>query len=313
MEKRKILVTSYKNPDLDGTACVFSYAEYLQKNGKEIVSGIFGTPYREAQFVINKFNIPPIKNAEELINNYDIVLVDCSELAGISDKINPDKVIEIIDHRKLTEARNFPNAKIQIELVGSAATLIAEKFYETQTEISEESAVFLFSAIISNTINFQAKVTTDRDSKMANWLKSKCRIPENYIHEMFSDKSKFDKPLKEIFIDDFSIFQIEGFKIGIAQLEIIEVDKFISDRLEEIKKVLLDLKQSNSLDFIFLTCIDIEKLFNKLVIVDNKTKNLIEKTLQINFKEKIARREGIIMRKEIVPKIKEFLEKSNIN
>src|SRR3989344_3305836 len=156
-----ILITSYKNPDLDGTACTFAYTEYLQKNGKNVVAAVFGTPSREAQFVFKTFKILPLKNAEKIIGKVkDIILVEASDTSGISWKIDPTKVIEIIDHRKIHEAHKFFNAKTQIELVGSAATLIAEKFHNNKTTITSESASLLYSAIISNTINFQAKVTT---------------------------------------------------------------------------------------------------------------------------------------------------------
>ena len=193
-DKMKLLVTPYKNPDLDGTACAFGYAEFLRKNGKDVVAAVFGKPHREAQFVIDKFNIPALENAEEVVNNVGgIIIVDASDLRGLSDKIQPEKVVEIIDHRKIHEAEKFPNAKAQIELVGSAATLIAEKFYNNKTTISPESAELLFSAIVSNTINFQANVTTERDHKIANWLKTKFSLPDNYVHEMFSDKSQFKK------------------------------------------------------------------------------------------------------------------------
>jgi len=62
------------------------------------------------------------------------------------------------------------------------------------------------------------------------------------------------------------------------------------------------------LDFIFLTCIDLEKAFNKLVIVDDKTKIMLEEVLNLHFKNGVADRKGVLMRKEIVPLTKEILE-----
>ena len=312
-DKMKILVTSYKNPDLDGTACAFGYAEFLCKNEKDAVAAIFGKPYREAQFVLDKFNIPALENAEKVINNVDgIIMVDTSNLRGLSNKIQPEKVIEIIDHRKIHEANKFPNANAQIELVGSAATLIAEKFYNNKITISQESAELLFSAIVSNTINFQANVTTERDHKMANWLKTKFSLPKNYVHEMFSDKSKFKKSLKETFIDDFATFHFNNHHLGIAQLEIINVTEFIQGNLVKIKETLEELKKEKSLDLIFLTCIDLEKVFNEIVVIDENSQKFIEQTLEIKFKDGVAKRDGILMRKEIVPLIKETLDTNNL-
>ncbi len=305
----KLLVTSYKNPDLDGAACTYGYTEFLRKNGNDVVAGVFGKPHREAQFVLDAFNIPAMKDAEKVVNDVGgIVVVDVSDLRGLSDKIQPEKVVEIIDHRAIHEAHKFPNANVHIELVGSAATLIAEKFYKNKTTISKESAAFLFSAIISNTINFQANVTTKRDHKMANWLKTKFSLPVNYVHEMFSDKSHFKKSLKETFVDDFATFHFNKHHLGIAQLEIINVNEFIRGNLAKIKKILEELKKEKSLDFILLTCIDLEKAFNKIVVIDKGTQKLLEQALNIEFKNGVIKRDGILMRKEMIPLIKEVLE-----
>ena len=123
----KILVTSYKNPDLDGVACTYAYTEFLYATCKDVLGAISGSPHMEAQFVLDKFNIPSLENAEKIINAIEqIILVDTSDIKSLSDQIQSHKVIEIIDHRKVNEANKFPNAKIQIDLVGAASTLIAE-------------------------------------------------------------------------------------------------------------------------------------------------------------------------------------------
>ncbi len=306
--KPKILVTAYQNPDLDGTACAFAYSEFLKKKGEDAVAGIFGTIHREAQFVFDEFGISKMKNAEKLVEKYEnIVLVDSSDLKGISKEIDPSKVVGIIDHRKINQANKFPNAKVQIELVGSAATLIAEKFYKNKIEISKESAALLYSSIVSNTVNFQANVTTERDRKMAKWLKNHLSLPKNYIHEMFEHKSNFDKPLKDVFLNDFAYFDFKT-KIGIVQLEIVKVDDFIKNNFDSILKALDEIKQQNALDVMFLSCIDVEKAFNKFVIIDKKSEELVTKIFNIKFENNVAKRNAIIMRKEIVPLIKGFLE-----
>jgi nanoRNase/pAp phosphatase (c-di-AMP/oligoRNAs hydrolase) len=58
----------------------------------------------------------------------------------------------VIDHRKFHHADEFINAKQNIELVGSASTLIAEKFSQNSITPSREVAVCLYAAIVSNTI-----------------------------------------------------------------------------------------------------------------------------------------------------------------
>jgi inorganic pyrophosphatase/exopolyphosphatase len=305
---KRVIITAYECPDLDGTACAIAYKEFLEKKRNNVIVAFFKEPSLEAKFVLEKIGIPKVLDIDKIINlNDSIILVDASEISVMSKKILPEKVIEVIDHRKINESEKFPKARIQIEFVGSAATLIAEKYYKKKVAISKASATLLYSAIVSNTINFKAKVTTDRDKKMAKWLLPQAKISKNFVHEMFVFKSKFHKPLKSVLDDDLATFNLYSHKIGISQLEIINSKKFINNNILKIKKILKELQSKDSLDMIFLTCIDTKKGFNTFVIIDDNVKSLVENCLNVKFSKGVARREGIIMRKEIVPIIKEKL------
>lgn len=308
---KEIIITAYENPDLDGTASAYAYAEFLNKIfDKKAIPAFFGKPHKEAMFVLKKIGFENFNKAEDLFSKEKkFILVDSSDLNGISEKISPDQVIEVIDHRKIHQAEVFNNAKIQIELVGAAATLVAEKFYQNNLDISESSAVLLYTAIISNTINFKAKITTDRDIKMTNWLKTKINIDDDFIHEMFVFKSQLDESLLQTMKNYLAFFNFFNKKIAIAQLEFVDLENFINNNLLEIKDCLEQIKKENNSDYCFLTAIDIEKGYNFFVALDEQTKNMLENIFDIKFTNDNYRREGIIMRKEIVPLLKNYLEK----
>ena len=235
------LVIPYSNPDLDGTACAEAYAEYLNKQGENSKAAVFGTPHREAQYVLEKIEEQP-KDASDLVDDAeDVIIVDASDLRGISNRVNPENVTEIVDHRKEHHADQFPNADAQIELVGAAATLIAEKFHKNNIDISEESAILLYGAIISNTMNFQANVTTERDKKMAKWLQKQVEVEPDFGRKMFDHKSEFNEPIKEVFLGDFSTVTYNQEDIGIAQLEIVDVNQFVEQNRAEIQEALEEL------------------------------------------------------------------------
>jgi inorganic pyrophosphatase/exopolyphosphatase len=233
-------------------------------------------------------------------------LVDASELDGLTSEIDPNHVIEIIDHRKINNAEKFPQANIQIELVGAAATLIAEKFFNTHIPISESSAALLFGAIVSNTINFKAKVTTDRDFKMAEWLKHQTNIPETFVHDMFAAKSEFDLPLRDLFYQDYKITKLVGKKLVIIQLEILEPAHFLKQHETEIKQTLQELKTEHDLDYIFVTAIDLERAHNVFVTIDPASQALIEQVVQTDGPNRIY------MRKEIMPILVTLLERDKV-
>jgi len=290
-----ILITSYENPDLDGTACIFAYSELLKKQGREVEPGIFGMPHREALFVLDKLklSVPAAKAFDK------VILVDASDTFGISDKINPADVIEIIDHRKMNQVEKFPNATVQLEFVGAAATLVAERFQKAGIEPSEQSKVLLYSAIVSNTINFKNMVTTDRDRKVAEWLNP--QLPGNFVQDMFVHKSKIDS-VRGALEGELSNWEQYGFHLGVSQLEIVDAEEFVKKNFEEIKSALISFKKKYNLTHCFLIVIDTLKAYNIIVCFDD-TLPLLEKTLNIKFENNVAKTDHILMRKEICPKL----------
>lgn len=101
-----------------------------------------------------------------------------------------EKIIGIIDHHvgyaeywkdKLKE-------KAQIKFIGSVATIIVE-LYEKESlleQISRDLAILLMSAILDNTLNLKAKITTKRDISAYKKLEKIINdetYPEKYFQE----------------------------------------------------------------------------------------------------------------------------------
>lgn len=307
--KSGALVTAGNNPDLDGVACAYSYAELLNNTGKPAIACIFGTPSVETQYIMQRYAISPLAQGETTAKKLkDVIMVDASTIAALP-QVEPSKIIEIIDHRKIHDAKDFPNASIQIELVGAAATLIAEKYQHCKILPSREAAALMYFAIVSNTINFHAEVATKRDMLMSDWLKSLYPFEPEAIHGMFLAKSKLTQPIKEAFLQEYYPRNVNGKKITIFQLELIDVEGFIKKNLKEIKNGLEEIKREESLDIVFLSCIDVENFYNEFVAVDEESKALLSKVLGLKFSQGLGHRDGVIMRKEIVPLIVDALEK----
>jgi manganese-dependent inorganic pyrophosphatase len=308
---KPILVTSYINPDLDGCACAIAYGELLQKIGNGVIVGIIGQLDDETKYILNRFNFeyPPIILND---NNFDdVILVDTSDIYGLKGKISPEKVIEIIDHRGINEINRFSRAKTQIELVGAAATLIAEKFIQNKIDISITSATLLYGAIISNTINFKSSVTTNRDEIAADWLNRLAKLPRDFWKDLFIAKSDLtDKKLNKRIEDDFTCFMIGKKKIGIAQLEVIGAKELIKKRSNKIVQSLEKIKKEMILDFIFLNTIELENPKNFFITQDSQTQSLLEKIFSIEFNGSVAVYPKLVLRKQIVPLLKEELDKS---
>lgn len=216
----KIITTTYEGPDMDGYGSAVAYAELLRAQGKDATPRIWGTPQLEVRWLLENFGFDQVSSIDET-DDSDVVLLDASEPGDLSGSITVDQVIEIIDHRKLHQAEKFINAKAQIEPVGAAATLVAERFKKAEFEPSKESALLLYAGIISNTQNFLG-IATDRDREMAEWLKEVSDAPLDLVRQMFLAKSDLSgSKLKETLYGDSKILNINGKVVGTLQLEII--------------------------------------------------------------------------------------------
>lgn len=306
---KPILVTCYVSPDLDGVSGSVAYAEFLQKTGRVAIAGIFDEPDEEAKYILNRFDIPYLKVFSDAEGFDEVILVDSSDLKGLGGKVSPKKVIEIIDHRKINDANVFPNAKVQIELVGAAATLVAEKFMKNGVSISKESAILLCGGILSNTLNFKAGVTTDRDREAFEWLNDNAKLSGNFWKELFLAKSDFSgNKLSEGIKGNLAWFELGDKKIGIAQIEMIGAKELVIEREMEILQILNTIKKEKGLDYVFQSTLELEDEKNFFVAENAEMKKLLEKVLGIEFAYNVATRKGLIMRKQIVPLLKAELE-----
>jgi manganese-dependent inorganic pyrophosphatase len=311
---KALLITSYVNPDLDGIACSIAYGEFMQKNNRSVTVSIIGNPQEEAKYVFNRFGFPPLAVIENANDFDEVILVDTSETHMLDNKIAVEKVVEIIDHRQVHEADKFPNAVSQIELVGAASTLVTEKFIQNGVEISKQSATLLYCAIISNTLNFRASVTTHRDKEAAKWLNRTANLPADFWKELFLAKSDLSgNKLVERIEGDFALLDIGGKKIGVAQIEMIGVKKLLDDRGDEVVGALQAIQNKQGLDMVFQNTIELEEPKNYIIAYEPETKQLLEKILDIKFEGAVAERPNIIMRKQITPLLKGELESNRVH
>jgi manganese-dependent inorganic pyrophosphatase len=306
---KRVLITSYVNPDLDGVASAVAYAEFLKNPNHDVLAGVIGKPHTEADYMLKRFGVAEPVRLQNADGFDEVILVDVSDVNELEGTIAPEKVIEIMDHRAVHGAGAFPNAKAQIEPVGAAATLVAEKFMYANAKISEESAALLLGGIISNTLNFRGSMTTDRDRSAAAWLNATAQLPDGFWRELFTAKSDVTgDQLAERIEDDVAWFMLGGKKFGIAELEVIGIQPLLAQRGGEIIEVMERVKHDAHFDHIFLNAIELEDIASYLVASDTQTQQLLSHVFATPFDGVVAKLPHPLMRKQIVPQLKRALE-----
>lgn len=305
-----LLLTSYLDPDLDGTACAIAYAELLNAQNQQATAVLFGTPSKEARWVAQELHLTlpgpiPLQNAK-------VILVDASDRNSLEIQgLDPSQITEIIDHRQTHETEIFGNAKIQIELVGSCATLIAEKFATAKIEPTPISAALLSLAIASNTLNFLSRNTTIRDRAAFSWLSRVASLPQDFVRNMFRAKSDLsgDK-LRERLENEYARVEYNGKKILFAQLELINIGELSRTRSEEILSELKHMAGQFGSDYYLCSLVELDPDYSSNIFITDQpaSQKILSQALGVEFgTDHTALRTGLMMRKEILPLLKSCL------
>lgn len=292
----KIVVTSGKRYiDIDGLACLIAYTEIPQEKAIAVVAAPLNKSITQT---IKKWPINYVASVQG--EDLEFVIVDVSEFPQFPPFVKKEKIIEIYDHHFGFEKEwQYLGKKAKIEPVGACATIIWEEFKKRNPEkkISTLSANLLYAAISSNTLNFQASITTERDKKAFEELKAFINLPENWIAKYYQELEVdiYLNP-EEAIINDTKIQTIKGTICAIGQIELWNSKPFITEHAQEIETAL----KSFDTELWFLTSPSIGEGRNYIFTKSETMKNYLRNVMGITFEGNIGITPKLWLRKEIL-------------
>lgn len=303
MPKIGVTASKYTN-DIDALACVIAYTELLNLQGKDATGYIVEEPNSSITKEIKTWGY----KYEEKPNGPDIsyVIVDASYPEQFPDFVKTEKIVEIYDHHSGFEKywKEQIGDKAKIELIGSCATLIWEEYkkHGFTEKVSQTSAKLLYAAIVSNTLNFKAKITSPRDVEAFKEISAIVDLPKTWIEKYFVDQEDavYKNP-REAIINDIKIIEFPNLKmkITIGQMELWDARKFVADYKPLIKEVLNEFDHNQW----FFNSPCISKGRNYIYSENEEVKKMLENLLDIKFKDGVAETKDLTLRKEIVKEL----------
>eukprot|EP00831_Metopus_contortus_P056793 TRINITY_DN4893_c0_g1_i2.p1 TRINITY_DN4893_c0_g1~~TRINITY_DN4893_c0_g1_i2.p1 ORF type:complete len:154 (+),score=25.21 TRINITY_DN4893_c0_g1_i2:133-594(+) len=115
------------------------------------------------------------------------------------------------------------------EPIGSSSSIVAKCFFEHGLTPSKEAAGLLCGAIISDTLLFRSPTCTEQDKEICAKLAEIAGINvEDFATEMFkAGTSLKGKTVEEIFNQDFKPFKMGTVKVGVAQVNTMDIEGFM--------------------------------------------------------------------------------------
>jgi len=299
---RSIYVLSYHNPDLDGVASSIALADLLSLTERvHSTPLVLGRYDDETKFIseLTQLTLPQI--VDECPADGFVYLVDTHHVGLLKGKVPLDRVVGIYDHHPAGDIHAFPNATIVNEPIGAVATLLVERYRDRGAGPAPPLAMALYAAIISNTMNFAAPTTTQRDHDAARWLSQYAEVPPDLARRLLDARSQFgNRPTSDILTANAKTFDCESIKVGISQIEGIGVAGLVgrADLAEDVHS----LKASEQAHHAFVSIVDQDSGTTTLYSPDKDTQQLLQIALGVVFDGSVCTIDRILLRKsDLIP------------
>lgn len=287
--------------DIDSYACCVAYAELLTRLGKD-AKAISTAVLNES--IPASLRALPISIETEYQPHADdsYVLVDMSDPDYFANFVDVARVAEIFDHHPGFE--DYWHAKIggnsHIDFIGAAATLIYEQWEKAGklAEMSQASAMLLAAAILDNTLNFGASVTTSRDKKAYQFLKSHATIDDAWIANYFSEcQQAITADLPKALRNDTKFLVFPGLpkQLCVGQIVVWDAKTCIANESDTIASLLTELQPEW-----FANLVSISEGRSYFLAQNRTVKEWLQQTLGVTFKGQTAKADRLWLRKEIM-------------
>ena len=303
-----ILVFGHKNPDTDTICSAIAYAELKNKLGKDVKAARLGEINEETKYALNYFKVEKPELVENVAGK-EIILVDHNERTQTAEGFEEAKVLELIDHHRISNFNVDEPLYARLEPVGCTATIILKLFKENNLVPSKETAGIMLSAIISDTLLFKSPTCTECDVKAGKELAEIAGVnTDEYGLEMLKAGTALgDKSEAELLNMDMKIFEIDGAKIGVAQVNTVNESEVL-ERKEKLLAEIDNIIAKEGLKFFMFAITNI--LSNDSVaLVSGDGNDIIEKAFGEKVDSNLVTLKGVISRKkQIIPPLTKAIQ-----
>ena len=303
-----ILVFGHKNPDTDTICSAIAYAELKNKLGKDVKAARLGEINEETKYALNYFKVEKPELVENVAGK-EIILVDHNERTQTAEGFEEAKVMELIDHHRISNFNVDEPLYARLEPVGCTATIILKLFKENNLVPSKETAGLMLSAIISDTLLFKSPTCTECDVKAGKELAEIAGVnTDEYGLEMLKAGTALgDKSEAELLNMDMKIFEINGSKIGVAQVNTVN-EAEVLERKEKLLAEIDNIITKEGLKFFMFAITNI--LSNdSLALVSGNGNDIIEKAFGEKVDSNLVTLKGVVSRKkQIIPPLTKAIQ-----
>lgn len=232
-----------------------------------------------------------------------VILVDHNEYGQSAEGLSQADVLEIVDHHKLGDICTSMPIAFRNVPVGSTNTIIYMLYHEARVEIPTHIAGLMMAGIISDTLYLKSPTTTDHDIKAVQELSAKIDIlPEKFAMDMFKNGTSLDgKTAHEIFYNDYKMFSVDGYTLGISQVFTLNHEEILNEKEKYIP--LIEEIHNKKEHFITLMLVtDIIKE-GSYMLYATEHEPVLAQAFGISIEQGVFIENCVSRKKQIIPKV----------
>ena len=284
---------------------------YVHELAEDVGKKMVKTQFRAFPVVDDKDHLVGYVRRSHIMNYQDkqLILVDHNEFSQSVKGIEKARVLEVIDHHRVTDFSTSKPVSFRNEIVGSTCTIIATIFRENQVAIDENLAGLLLGGLLSDTMNLQTPTTTQKDIQTANILAALAGLDlDQFSEELFSLTEDEGGSLEELMNRDIIFEDYNGVRMMITKVNVPQVEPY-KDRAEVMQHALDLLTKSKNADLGILSITSALENSSILFAAGEKADWLFEAFPDAEGESHTVQ-EGLVSRKmQLLPKVRKVIDK----
>ncbi|MEF9892823.1 MAG: putative manganese-dependent inorganic diphosphatase [Anaerorhabdus sp.] len=232
------------------------------------------------------------------------VLLDHNEASQSVESLEVADVLEIIDHHRIGDIETSNPINFRNQNLGSTSSIIALMYKENGIKPTKKIAGLLCCAIISDTMNFNSPTATAVDRDIATDLAAIAEIDLDKLSiEMFEAVATLrGLSFSEILYNDFKEYSMEGFRIAIGQINILDIKELEIIRREFVS-YMEKINAINKYDLLVMTFTNVEGKGSNFIYM-GKLSWVIEEMFDSCKENDVLFAKDIVSRKkQIIPRL----------
>ena len=166
---KETLIFGHKNPDTDSITSALVMENLEKKLGNENAKAVrLGNVNKETQYVLKYLGIEAPELIEKVEERQEVILVDHNEFNQSVEGIEKAKILEVVDHHRISNFETSEPLFYYAQPVGCTSTILFELYSSNNIEIPAQMAGLMLSAIISDTLLLKSPTTAANFASFAS-------------------------------------------------------------------------------------------------------------------------------------------------